>query len=180
MFLKNDTLSGGVLSDTRAPIVVYADSHASREALLAYKELRSWGYSNATVLRDGFSGWKTSGLPTEDGPASTQIVYQKKLAPGAITPEEFTALEQSREGVLLIDVRSDQEVAAGQIAGARHIPLDELEDVLDELPADKEILVYCANGIRAEMAHQTLSARGIKNRFLNEVITIDEDGNYTL
>ena len=107
-------------------------------------------------------------------------MYEKILAPGAIAPEEFAALEQSGEGVFIIDVRSDQEAASGKIAGARHIPLEDLEDVMAELPSDKEILVYCANGIRAEMAHQTLTAQGIKNRFLNEVITIDEDGNYTL
>jgi rhodanese-related sulfurtransferase len=63
---------------------------------------------------------------------------------------------------------------------ARHIPLEKLEDVATELPKDKEIIIYCANGIRAEMAHETLSKLGIKNRFLNENIVIDKQGNYKL
>ena len=166
------------VSDQRAAVIVYADSHTSREALLAYKELRDWGYGNATVLRDGFSGWMAAGLPVENGPAATQIVYQKKLAPGAVAFEEFAALQASGQGVLIIDVRSDQEVARGAIPDARHIPLDKLEDALADLPRDKEILVYCANGIRAEMAYQTLNGRGFRSRYLNETLTIAADGSY--
>jgi len=168
------------VSDMRAPLIVYADSHTSPEALLAYKELRSWGYGNTTVLVGGFSAWQAAALPIANGPAAPQIVYQKKLAPGAIAPEEFMALQQAGDGVVLIDVRTTQEVAAGMIAGARHIPLESLEDELASLPGDKEILIYCANGIRAEMAHQTLNAKGIKNRFLNETVTIAKDGSYKI
>ena len=168
------------VSDMRAPVVVYADSHTSKEALLAYKELRDWGYSGATVLYKGFDGWQEAGLLTSDGPAATEIVYQKKLAPGAISPEEFTVIEKSREGVYFIDVRTDKEVSTGMLRDARHIPLEKLEDVAADLPKDKEIIIYCANGIRAEMAHETLSKMGLSNRFLNETIVIDKQGNYTL
>ena len=168
------------VSDLRAPVIVYADSHTSNEALLAYKELRTWGYSNTTVLKDGFSAWQAARLPTANGAAATEIVFEKKLAPGAIDPKEFIALQQSGEGVYLIDVRTDQEAAAGMIRGARHIPLEKLEDMLTELPSEKEILIYCANGIRAEMAHQTLSAKGIRNRYLNETVTIAKDGSFKI
>jgi rhodanese-related sulfurtransferase len=167
------------VSDMRAPVIVYADSHTSKDALLAYKELRTWGYGKATVLKDGFSGWEKAGLPTATGAAGTQIVYQKKLAPGAIAPEEFVAL-QSSEGTVIIDVRTEEEVASGVISGARHIPLEKLEDVAADLPRDEEVLIYCANGIRAEMAHQTLNEKGIKNRFLNETVIIDKDGSFKI
>ena len=180
-FIKEQTVAQlpGV-SDLRAPVIVYADSHTSREALLAYKELRAWGYGNATVLKDGFGGWQAAGLATQSGAAPTQIVYEKKLAPGAIAPAEFVALQQAGDGVLLIDVRTAEEAAKGTIAGARHIPLEKLEDSVAELPRDKEILIYCANGIRAEMAHQTLNERGISNRYLNETISIAKDGSYKI
>ena len=167
------------VSDQRAPIIVYADSHSAREALLAYKELREWGYGKTTVLRDGFSGWQSAGLPTSAGAAGAEIVYVKKLAPGAIAPEEFVALHDD-DDKLVIDVRTDQEAAAGVIRGARHIPLEKLEDVAATLPQDKEVLIYCANGIRAEMAHQTLSQQGIPNRFLNETVTISKDGSFKI
>ncbi len=166
--------------DQRAPVVVYADSHAAPEALLAYKELRSWGYGKTTVLSGGFANWQAMGLPVENGPAASQIVYVKKLAPGAIAPQEFVALHQSSGSAVLVDVRTQQEAAAGVISGAVHIPLEQLEDRLAELPAGKEVLLYCANGIRAEMAHQTLSARGIPNRYLDETVTIARDGSFKI
>lgn len=180
-FIEQKTVPGlpGV-TDMRAPIVVYADSHTSREALLAYKDLRDWGYSGATVLNQGFAGWQQASLPTAQGPAATGIVYVKKLAPGAIAPEEFVLLEKSRDGVYFIDVRSDKEAATGMLKDARHIPLEKLEDAAADLPGDHEIIIYCANGIRAEMAYETLNNMGFKARYLNETITIDKQGNYTL
>ena len=168
------------VTDLRAPVVVYADSHTSKEALLAYKELRNWGYKGTTVLNGGFTGWTAAGLPTVEGAAATTIVYEKKLAPGAIAPEEFVALEQSREGVLFVDVRTDQETATGIIKNALHIPLEQLEDRLAELPRDREIVLYCANGIRAEMAYRTLDKLGFKTRFLNEYIVIDKTGHFKM
>ena len=66
------------------------------------------------------------------------------------------------------------------LKGARHVPLEKLEDTAADLPGDKEIIIYCANGIRAEMAYETLNKMGIRSRFLNETITIDKQGNYKL
>jgi len=48
-----------------------------------------------------------------------------------------------RGDVVLVDVRSAEEYAAGHIEGARSIPLDELEDRLAELPPGQEIVAYC-------------------------------------
>ena len=168
------------VTNMRAQIVVYADSHTSREALLAYRELRNWGYSGTTVLYQGLTGWQEARLPTTQGPATTVIVYQKTLAPGAIAPGEFAALEKSREGVYFIDVRTGKETAIGMLRDTRHIPLEKLEDVAAELPRDQEIIIYCANGIRAEMAYETLNKMGLRARFLNETISIDKQGNYKL
>jgi rhodanese-related sulfurtransferase/predicted transcriptional regulator len=49
----------------------------------------------------------------------------------------------SRGDVVLVDVRPQEEFAAGHIEGARSIPLAELERRLAELPADREVVAYC-------------------------------------
>jgi rhodanese-related sulfurtransferase len=60
----------------------------------------------------------------------------------AIGREELIA--RLRKGdVVLVDVRPKEEFEAGHIEGARSIPLDELEDRLAELPADREVVAYC-------------------------------------
>jgi rhodanese-related sulfurtransferase len=38
--------------------------------------------------------------------------------------------------VLVIDVRSDEEVAAGSIPGAVHIPMEQLEGRMKDIPRD--------------------------------------------
>ena len=50
-------LPGG--SDLRAPIVVYAEKNTDRAALLAFKNLRSWGYKNTRVLFGGLNQWQS-------------------------------------------------------------------------------------------------------------------------
>jgi len=53
-------------------------------------------------------------------------------------------IERMRSGdAVLVDVRPREEYDAGHIEGARSIPLEELEDRLAELPADREVVAYC-------------------------------------
>jgi len=75
-------------------------------------------------------------------------------------------LLEPREDQIILDVRKDFEVAAGTIPGSVHIPLDELRDRLDELPRDKELLVFCQVGLRGYLACRVLSQRGFRCRNL--------------
>lgn len=169
------------VSDTRAPIILYSDTHASQDVVRAFRELANWGYEYVSILEGGFTAWTADSLPTASGALASEFHYTRELAKGAITAEDFTKLEQSRENVVFVDVRSEAEVAkSGMLKGAVHIPLDSLVDRLDELPKDKEIITYCENGIRAEMGYQALREKGYNARFLNQVIEIDGDGGYRL
>ena len=71
---------------------------------------------------------------------------------------------------MLVDVRPAEEFEAGHIEGARSIPIDELEDRLAELPADREVVAYC-RGPFCAYAHEavrTLQAAGRRARRLEE------------
>src|SRR3954454_7543285 len=48
-----------------------------------------------------------------------------------------------RGDVVVVDVRPSEEFEAGHIDGARSIPIEELEQRLAELPADREVVAYC-------------------------------------
>jgi DNA-binding transcriptional ArsR family regulator/rhodanese-related sulfurtransferase len=58
---------------------------------------------------------------------------------------QLTELASStdRQDVVVLDVRPASEYAAGHLPGAVHIPLAELTDRLDELPAHAEVVAYC-------------------------------------
>ena len=69
-------------------------------------------------------------------------------------------------GIHVIDVRTPQETAAGVIAGAKLIPVDQIESRVKELPKDgKPMLVYCAGGGRSAAACEFLSRNGFENLF---------------
>jgi len=67
---------------------------------------------------------------------------------------------------VVLDVRPAPEYAAGHLPGAVHVPVEELEQRLDELPADREIVAYC-RGRYCVLAHDAvrlLTARGLAAR----------------
>jgi len=66
-----------------------------------------------------------------------------------------------KEGeAFLLDVRTEDEFVLSAIPGAVNIPLDGLRDRMDEIPNDKPIHVYCAVGIRGNIASRILTQRG--------------------
>lgn len=76
----------------------------------------------------------------------------------------------SRGDVVLVDVRPAEEFEAGHIAGARSIPIAELQDRLADLPADREVVAYC-RGPFCAYAHQavrTLRAAGRAARRMDQ------------
>ena len=72
--------------------------------------------------------------------------------------------------VLVLDVRPHPEYAAGHIAGARCIPVDDLDRRLAELPDDLEVVAYCRGPfcVYADEAVRRLSAAGRQARRLED------------
>lgn len=69
---------------------------------------------------------------------------------------------------VIIDVRNPSELTAvGAIVGAINIPLPVLRDRLNELPKDKELLVFCQVGLRGHVAYRMLVQHGFKVRNLS-------------
>lgn len=60
----------------------------------------------------------------------------------------------------LLDVRRDDERVIASLGGI-HIPLDQLESRVDEIPRDKlPVIVYCHHGVRSLYATQFLKFNG--------------------
>ncbi|VFQ43123.1 rhodanese-like domain-containing protein [Desulfoluna butyratoxydans] len=62
--------------------------------------------------------------------------------------------------IVLLDIRTDQEVAYTAFPFAVHIPLHELPHRLDELPRDKCIVAFCSSVFRGAVAYTYLKAKG--------------------
>jgi rhodanese-related sulfurtransferase len=64
-------------------------------------------------------------------------------------------------GAFLLDVREDDEWAAGHAPGALHVRLRELGAHVAELPDDSEVYVICRTGHRSAYATQALAGAGL-------------------
>lgn len=180
------------------PIVVY-DQDGKGNAVLVAKGLIAAGYPNTRVLTGGFQAWQQVSfappapappppgikaepqqpvsLPVDKGPMVEKITYQPKPKPGEVTIDQFKNLVASpTQKLLILDVRNADEVLEGKFAGSVNIPVDDIGNRLAELPMDKQIVMHCSSGVRAEMAYNSLKSKGYKNiSFLNAKVFF-EDG----
>lgn len=87
----------------------------------------------------------------------------------AVSADELAA-RLDDEGVVVLDVRPEREYRAGHIAGARSVPLDELEDRIHELPPDVEIVAYCRGPycVFSDEAVRRLRGHGLRASRLEE------------
>jgi phage shock protein E len=64
--------------------------------------------------------------------------------------------------LVVLDVRTAEEFAAGHVPGAINVPHDQLQGRLGELAAlrDKDLVVYCKSGRRSGLALEVLGKQG--------------------
>ncbi len=79
--------------------------------------------------------------------------------------EEVRVRLEENPNALLLDVREADEVATGSIPQAHHIPRGFLELRVENVERDREreIIVYCAGGVRSALAVRSLNEMGYSN-----------------
>jgi len=82
-----------------------------------------------------------------------------------INIDELNNFDSNKQ--ILLDVRDKEEVELGNIKNSINIPLNDLRSNLDKLDKNKEILVYCAVGLRGYIASRLLTSHGFNVRNLN-------------
>jgi rhodanese-related sulfurtransferase len=87
--------------------------------------------------------------PAEDAPHISQADLLARLA-------------RNDSDLVVLDVRTPAEFAAGHVPGARNLSHDQLAGRLDELAAvrDKQVVLYCRSGRRTLLAEDTLRQAG--------------------
>lgn len=92
---------------------------------------------------------------------SQDIEYKK------ITPSDAKERLDKEEGIILLDVRTKEEYAEKHIPNSLLIPVDELEEQVEEKISDKNtiIFVYCRSGRRSSIAAEKLIEMGYTDVF---------------
>lgn len=102
----------------------------------------------------------------------TELARRAYLGPDdtdAIDTDEL--LRRLRAGdMVVLDVRPEPEYAGGHLPGALHVPLEQLEQRLSELPRNQEIVAYCRGQycVLAHNAVRLLSDHGLSARRASE------------
>lgn len=77
-----------------------------------------------------------------------------------LTATELRAELSQPNPPLVLDVRTLGEFERSHLAGAVHLPVDDLRFEIDRVPKDRRIVVYCRSGFRAHLAVRILKQRG--------------------
>ncbi len=160
------------------PIVIYcASGHRGGMAMAALKLL---GYTNVRNLAGGLNAWKKADLPVESGkPADAASLSQPIVADKPLydmlkaffseMPDDYYSIKADKlnealaeKAPVLLDVRTAAEFEKdGHLADALNIPLQELFQSVDKLPAkDTPIVIYCVSGHRGSIALMGLRMLG--------------------
>jgi rhodanese-related sulfurtransferase len=77
-----------------------------------------------------------------------------------LTPSQFFDRQQS-ESAILLDLRSEEEVAQLALPFALHIPIHELPSRWQEVPTDRLVATFCSSVTRAVVAWVYLQLQGL-------------------
>ena len=100
--------------------------------------------------------------------ASTLVLTSCGSSSNAVdlNPTDFQAKAQEA-GVILLDVRTAGEYAAGHIDGALNIDVEGMtfENEIKQLDNTKTYAIYCQSGRRSRIAAETMTNAGFTNLF---------------
>lgn len=84
-----------------------------------------------------------------------------------IKPKEVYELITRGDEVIILDVRTKEEVAGGYIKGSVNLELDKLEVELAKVIPNKQsmVYVYCHSGVRSEAAVEYMMKQGYGHVF---------------
>lgn len=137
----------GTVLDHHRPIIVIAEPGGEQEAAMRLGRI---GFDNvAGYLRGGMDALASRPDLLAAIDRMTAVALSERLT-GPDAP-------------VVVDVRTEKEWAARHIPGSRNIPLHRLAGRLQEIPADRPVVVHCEGGYRSATAVSLLAREGRAN-----------------
>ena len=134
---------GALITDLNQPIIFLADKGREEEVVTRLSRV---GYDNTLGFLDGgIDAWTEAGK---------EIDTVK-----SISAEEF-AEEFAKGNLDVLDVRKPTEFAGSHINGAINLPLDYINEEMDQVDDSKHYFIHCAGGYRSMIFSSILKSRG--------------------
>ena len=162
---------------TDRQVFVYCKS--GYRAGVAVSSLRMMGYDNALSFSGSWLAWTGAEEEVSTEAAEAEVVGDPGFEPelvaavdgflstipdGWLTAGDVEAVKTAHEaGTFLLDIRTPGEYAEGYILDATNIELRTLAANMDQIPKDKQVIVYCKSGFRASLSVPVLHVLGFDN-----------------
>jgi rhodanese-related sulfurtransferase len=107
----------------------------------------------------------TTSLARAENKSPEQMVKEAKAAIKEVSIDDVKKMIDTKENVIILDVRDKNELEDGRIPGAMNISRGMLEFKAGTMLMDKnaKIVVYCGLDLRAPLATRTLNELGYHN-----------------
>ena len=135
----------GILLSRERPIVIIVEPGREEEAALRLGRI---GF-------DHVAGFLEGGMAALE--ARPDLIRRAERVTAATLAEQLA----SSNPPAVLDVRTPGERHHKRIRGSIHIPLNHLQERIDEVPRDKPLVVHCAGGYRSAIAASILALHGI-------------------
>jgi rhodanese-related sulfurtransferase len=91
----------------------------------------------------------------------SDLVNDARTRVREVTVADVRAMQDDGAPVVLLDIRDQNEVNLGMIAGAKHISRGTLEGKIETaFPRDTKLVLYCSSGNRSLLAGDVLRQMG--------------------
>lgn len=133
---------GALVRDVQQPLLLVIPEGREEETLTRLSRV---GFDNVLgYLEGGIEAWKQAGYDIDTMPS--------------VSPEQFATEKTPSD--LVVDARKPGEYEAEHVEGALNLPLDTVNDRLEEIP-ERPFYLHCAGGYRSVIMGSILKARGI-------------------
>ena len=104
-------------------------------------------------------------MAKQHSPGFLAIVNDAKSRVKQIDFDEYRRMREATAPFVLVDVREDNEWAAGHAAGAVHLSKGVIERDIEEQITDHDatLVLYCGGGFRSALAADNLQKMGYRN-----------------
>jgi rhodanese-related sulfurtransferase len=176
--------------DKETRLIFYCGGNKCPLSLKSASKAKALGYTNVMLFQAGYPAWVKAYGPGETaaaGAPKTAAVVAPTLEAGpdgdTITIESFKAvMANAPDSINLVDVRDPGEYDTAHMPGVKNIPVEELEDQVADLPADKPLVFVCSTGARSSEAYDIVKmTRSEMNvLYLDAEIDFRKDGSYDI
>ncbi len=176
-------------ADKETRLIFYCGGNKCPLSLKSATKAKALGYTNVMLFQAGYPAWveaygpgDMAGAAPATKPAAAAMPAIEAGPDGdTITVASFKEImARAPDSVTLIDVRDPGEYEAGHMTGVRNIPVEELEDEVADLPADKPLIFVCATGARSSEAYDIvkMTRPEMQVLYLDAEIAFHKDGSF--